>query len=248
MNCRDIRSHFADHAVLNEFRNGTSELAEHLAACSECRRLIRMQKEVRQRLDLLKKAASSVPASLDEVVLTGFRKVIAEQRLSREAVAIRLIRTSPVLRATLAVAALVVIGAIGFGVYGTPTNSGRKMPVNSPTQIHRSTEQANREPVAKSATIGQQATSTRKQKKISREFAAAKTTIPVGSHAAPLPGDFRSLIYCDELICDGGMEIVHVQLAAVGRPVRASVPGGRLISADVLVGADGVARGIRIDQ
>jgi hypothetical protein len=64
-----------------------------------------------------------------------------------------------------------------------------------------------------------------------------------------VPDEFRSLIYCDELICDGGMELVHLQLPfAGGRPISASNSGDRLVSADVLVGPDGFARGIRIEQ
>ena len=54
-------------------------------------------------------------------------------------------------------------------------------------------------------------------------------------------------MYCDELSCDGGMEVVRVQLpssAAGFMPVP--TVGNRVVTADVLVGADGFARGIRI--
>ena len=54
-------------------------------------------------------------------------------------------------------------------------------------------------------------------------------------------------MYCDELSCDGGMEVVRVQLPSLAAGFM-SVPtaGNRVVTADVLVGADGFARGIRI--
>ena len=54
-------------------------------------------------------------------------------------------------------------------------------------------------------------------------------------------------MYCDELSCDGGMEVVRVQLPSLPAGLM-PVPtaGNRVVTADVLVGADGFARGIRI--
>jgi hypothetical protein len=62
-----------------------------------------------------------------------------------------------------------------------------------------------------------------------------------------VPEGFRSLMYCDELSCNGGMEVVRVQLPSPAAGfMPASASGNRAVSADVLVGADGFARGIRI--
>src|SRR5262249_53486263 len=61
------------------------------------------------------------------------------------------------------------------------------------------------------------------------------------------PQEFRSLMYCDEISCDGGMNVVRVQLPALPSGfLPAANTGTRPVSADVLVGADGFARGIRI--
>src|SRR5262249_42904456 len=63
----------------------------------------------------------------------------------------------------------------------------------------------------------------------------------------PLPEEFHSLMYCDELSCAGAMEMIRVQLpsAMVARPAGL-MQSGDAVYADVLVGADGIARGIRI--
>ena len=64
-----------------------------------------------------------------------------------------------------------------------------------------------------------------------------------------LPPDFRSLMYCDELSCSGPMEVIRMQLPAsdlLFAPGSNSANG--TVLADVLVGPDGIARGIRIVQ
>jgi 2-polyprenyl-6-methoxyphenol hydroxylase-like FAD-dependent oxidoreductase len=63
----------------------------------------------------------------------------------------------------------------------------------------------------------------------------------------PVPEGFRSLMYCDELSCGGAMDVVRIQLqpSDVGL-IAAAQQNSNVVSADVLVGADGIARGIRI--
>jgi hypothetical protein len=54
-------------------------------------------------------------------------------------------------------------------------------------------------------------------------------------------------MYCDALSCGGAMQLIRVQLsspAAAFEPAAASPDGA--IYADVLVGSDGIARGIRV--
>lgn len=56
-------------------------------------------------------------------------------------------------------------------------------------------------------------------------------------------------MYCDELSCGGVMELIRVQLPSSGiEPGSASAPAKAPVIADVLVGPDGIARGIRIVQ
>jgi hypothetical protein len=54
-------------------------------------------------------------------------------------------------------------------------------------------------------------------------------------------------MYCDALSCGGTLQLIRVQLsssAAAFEPAAASPEGA--IYADVLVGSDGIARGIRV--
>jgi 2-polyprenyl-6-methoxyphenol hydroxylase-like FAD-dependent oxidoreductase len=62
-----------------------------------------------------------------------------------------------------------------------------------------------------------------------------------------IPEGFRSLMYCDELSCGGAMDVVRIELQPSDVGLMATAQQDRnAISADVLVGADGIARGIRI--
>jgi hypothetical protein len=53
-------------------------------------------------------------------------------------------------------------------------------------------------------------------------------------------------MYCDEMTCTGAFEVIRVEISpAPGHPAdNAASP----VMAEVLVGADGIARGIRIVQ
>lgn len=61
-----------------------------------------------------------------------------------------------------------------------------------------------------------------------------------------MPDGFRSLMYCDELSCGGAMDVLRIQLPPSAIGLMTAEPSGNVVSADVLVGADGIARGIRI--
>ena len=57
-------------------------------------------------------------------------------------------------------------------------------------------------------------------------------------------------MYCDELSCVGAMEMIRVQLPSsrvAGLTPASTLPNG-VIFADVLVGPDGIARSIRIEE
>ena len=62
-----------------------------------------------------------------------------------------------------------------------------------------------------------------------------------------LPAKFQSLMYCDQISCPGAMEVIRMQFPPplLGLAPRSGAANG-LISADVLVGQDGIARGIRV--
>jgi hypothetical protein len=64
---------------------------------------------------------------------------------------------------------------------------------------------------------------------------------------ASLPAGFTGLMYCDELSCGGEMQVVRMELPMLSASIGSGYAGSNgLVLADVLVGPDGVARGIRI--
>jgi hypothetical protein len=68
--------------------------------------------------------------------------------------------------------------------------------------------------------------------------------------ARALPDGFRSLMYCDALSCPETMDMIRVQLPTTAMPGQVSGfihPSGS-VTADVLVGPDGIARGIRFEE
>jgi hypothetical protein len=65
-----------------------------------------------------------------------------------------------------------------------------------------------------------------------------------------MPEGFRSLMYCDALSCSGDMDMIRVQLpaSAMARQVPGFIQTSGSVTADVLVGPDGIARGIRLEE
>jgi hypothetical protein len=57
-------------------------------------------------------------------------------------------------------------------------------------------------------------------------------------------------MYCDELSCPQDMEMIRVQLpsSAMPRQVSGFMQTNGSVTADVLVGPDGIARGIRLEE
>jgi hypothetical protein len=56
-------------------------------------------------------------------------------------------------------------------------------------------------------------------------------------------------MYCDELSCAGAMDVIRVEVPAEAlRVPQRERSGNEPVEADVLVGPDGVARGIRLVQ
>jgi hypothetical protein len=57
-------------------------------------------------------------------------------------------------------------------------------------------------------------------------------------------------MYCDALSCGEGMDMIRVQLPSIVMPGQGSgfVQTSGSVTADVIVGPDGVARGIRFEE
>jgi hypothetical protein len=57
-------------------------------------------------------------------------------------------------------------------------------------------------------------------------------------------------MYCDALSCPDAMDMIRVQLpaSAMPKPLPGFVRTGGSVTADVLIGPDGIARGIRFEE
>jgi hypothetical protein len=90
---------------------------------------------------------------------------------------------------------------------------------------------------------------TGRQRQSSAMHRSRRTGAPVSPSraASPQPDGFSSLMYCDPLSCPEAMEIIRVQLPTSGTgPARGPASTYGMVVAEVIVGSDGIARGIRI--
>lgn len=232
MTCQELRVYFEDPLRMDaEF----SAEAEHLVRCPECARFVEARRELGAGLRLIRKSVPQLPAALDASVLADYRHEIAG-RAPR-------VNSIPGRRRRVAIACWSAAAAALMLAAGLAFHSGRRND-DSTVQLHSVAMLHAPEPImpAKAANIIRPAKpigslSTRHQR-------PARSAQAVES---PALADFRGLMYCDELSCGGAMQLIRVQLASSTLPIA---PTGRttnqVIYADVLVGPDGIARGIRV--
>jgi len=236
MNCLRLRQYTEnspDGALfLGHF---SAEIVAHIEGCFECKDFVHQRRELALGLLRIREASPEVPQSLNAAVLTAFRQHVAiprrEHKLLPKGTGRVAIYSSS---AALLVAAAVVVFLV---------LPGKKVAPN----IHT--------PEAPQQVAVVSASKSDSQVQI-KEVTAHKKVIkkssppPAISHdQSSFPSGFTSLMYCDQLSCAGDMEIVRVQLSPsmLGLPaIRTDAPG--TIVADVLVGPDGIARGIRLEQ
>jgi len=243
MNCREVRSYLEQNSLITDFQDESAQIAQHILGCTECSRLVEAQKETRLGLCLLRTSAPEVPTSLDAAVLANYRRQIATQPLSAAPWHWR----TALLKWGLAgasVAALVVYAVIAVR---KPSNTVSTPPLIVTPAPPKTAEVVRDSPPHGVAHKRPLVTPRPKQWNTNAVPRQAETVASASTLAQPFADDFRSLMYCDELICGGGMEVVRVHLPAQPAGLLLpSAPTNRVVSADVLVGADGFARGIRI--
>jgi hypothetical protein len=236
MNCQELKSYFENISLMSPDSSIEARLTEHIADCPKCRCFVETQREVRTSLALLRESVPQPPSSLDEIILANYRKQVAALRASAEAAKVRKPGSRSSLRWTFGLAAaiaLVVILIWPRKQPGVAIQPAILVPAISSTRL---------DPAAPNIP--------QKQGGEKRRHGAPKRTqaaVSSASMSSPVPEGFRSLMYCDELSCGGAMDVVRIQLqpSDVGL-IAAAQQNSNVVSADVLVGADGIARGIRI--
>jgi hypothetical protein len=227
MTCQELRLYFED-----PLRSDAELLveAEHLVRCPECARLVEAQRELGAGLRLTRDAVLPFPASLDEVVLSNYRDYIAKSGAPTISPSRR--RRVALLCWAAAAAALILLSATLLLERRTPIITAH--PQSSPVIA----------PVAE-ASPNAVAEVPRQIKRKAPQRARPETTA-AASVPGSLPVGFRSLMYCDELSCGGAMDVIRVQLPASTAALAPALSSGGPVFADVLVGSDGIARGIRV--
>lgn len=228
MTCENFRSQWEQSSKPGVL---TPALTDHISTCSLCAKFADEQKELQQNFRILRDSVPESPASLDGVVLCMYREHQFQLR-SRSPKNIRLFPTlawcAGFAMLVLMIAVPLLLNRRGPSVSAAPIRVVPSAPFVSKTSVIAAKPHRRRTSPA------------------AREKAAS-STVALAASTGALPAEFQSLMYCDELICPDRLEMIRVQLPSyVARSGPAT--GNAMVNADVLVGADGIARGIRIEQ
>ena len=235
MTCHDVRLYFEDPFHIDaEF----PPEAEHLAHCSECARFVEARRELGARLRLVRESAPKPSPALDVAVLTAYqRRITGDASLVRS-------RTRRFTVVCLATAAAVLALAAALLLHPARRLETSNLKIES-AQL----------PMAQPITSDKRlnivpAINTVSSPKTRRSFARQpRRATQVATTKGSASEDFRSLMYCDVLSCGGAMQLIRVQLPSSAAAFEeAAASPDKAIYADVLVGSDGIARGIRVVQ
>ena len=244
MTCQELRDDFEGDLRVGANRLSAVELVEHVAACPSCNRFVEGQKELEEHLRAVRDSAPPIPDSLDNTVVTNYRSFVLEQSRLAKSTPLSC-RINPRIAlgwaAAVAFAVAVAYGAMLLFIPGQHAWVDRQDTVRQPMVAP---VQGTADKEAARARIA-----TRKALK-SRGGSAkhANHLVLLAEKDKSPPIRFQSLMYCDQISCPGAMEVIRVQLPSpvMGLTPTSSGRMGAAVSADVLVGPDGIARGIRV--
>ncbi len=259
MTCQEFRSYFENlKDMVSRQQSDSAEAAAHTTICAACAQFIEEQVELAAGVRMLRESVPEFPASLDATVLANYGAFAAPAVRAARIPPRRRISLVAAFEWTAAVVVAIVIAALALRLFFPPVEV-------SPTPDRVTTQQVQPAPKSpppsqaktqQSNAISRPSTTVAKAKRKPAAFQAparelAESNAPdIRSHSAdPVAVEFQSLMYCDALSCGGPMEMIRVQLppSAVSlAPAWRQTSG--VVYADVLVGPDGIARGIRIVQ
>ena len=236
MSCQKLQAYFEQHEGCVSPRIADAELIEHAANCSSCREFAQSQKEVAAGLNLLQKSAPAVPQALDAAVLAAYHREVALPPSATVPPVHAQTGWAGLRWAAAAAFCLVLVTALFFRTSHStkprPEAQARPLVVASPPK-----------PAAADVAAPPK---TERRKSATASSNPIRAAAAPGRHSSSLPSGFRSLMYCDEISCSGGMEVVRIQLPSQGLALTQASAQSGSVSADVLVGEDGLARAIRI--
>jgi hypothetical protein len=241
MTCQDLHTYFDSQERADSKLLPHPEVAEHIAGCPHCIRFVEEQEELRKHVRLVRDSAPPIRSPLDDAVLANYRSSVLER--SSRAKATSLIRRID-LRTALGWAAAVAFAAVVAGAGILLFDPQQPIP-----QQQASQEIVARQPAILPAqrTDGLHRPSPKTPKSRRSSNRGRNNPELAAEQNALLPTEFESLMYCDQISCPGALEVIRVQLSS--SMLGVTPPSGRTDSAvfaDILVGPDGIARGIRV--
>lgn len=256
MTCHELRSYIRDpERLATGTETNSAEIVAHTAICDGCGRLLEEQRELMTSLSFVRESAPQIRPSLDTAVLAYYRKYAVEKANS--------VRVTPSRRRISLIAAFAWTAAVAVAGFIAneelrllvPTEEAASRTTQSVgSQVRTAPKSTSPQPNAPQQLSSKSHRRTVLTKSASKSLATAErargnTDETAASVADPLPVEFRSLMYCDALSCGGPMQMIRVQLppSAAGL-ARGWAQSNQVVYADVLVGSDGIARGIRIVQ
>lgn len=243
MNCQELHNHFETDRRVEADGLSELELAEHIAVCLRCNGFIEEQKELQEHLRMVRDSAPPVPPSVDKAVVVNYRSFVFEHLcLAKSIPRARPTHPRTALRWAAAVAFAMVVAYAGMLLFipGQHVWVDQQGTVRQPL-APQAQRRANKEKAAAQAVSRKALTSYGRLGK-----RANNRSLPAGGNSS-FTTRFQNLMYCDQISCPGAMDVIRVQLPSPVMGLTPS-PGGMdgVVYADVLVGPDGIARGIRV--
>jgi len=243
MTCKEIRAHLQGDnlAAVNPLCESAA-LSEHIAKCGECSRLVEEQKELARCLLLLREGVPAMPTSLDASVLADYRTYISERPRSTTGVpGVGGTGLLGLFHWPEAVAfAVIAVGAVLLFISGQRSSVDRVSIEGRSVMAPLPVARANSRPAAPEPVRI-------KPNSIARSAKRAIPAVPVALPENWSSLGFQGLMYCDQLSCPGAMDVIRVQLPSAAVAFgQTSSKASDFVYADVLVGPDGIARGIRV--
>ncbi|HEV2468536.1 MAG TPA: hypothetical protein VGS78_05035 [Candidatus Sulfotelmatobacter sp.] len=239
MNCKQVLSYLREHPggdLTSRIQN--TEISSHLATCSECALVVKGQQQLTGAFLSIRNLDCRPPAALDEAVLANYRRQVSELEKTNVVSAWRF-RPLAVF-AWSAVAIALVFAAILF--FSPPRGVTRITATPTDLATESAAQIAGKRAQTPKASTKDAAIRKRNRGGTRRVARSSEPQLPQEA--------FRGLMYCDELSCSDAMQMIRLQLPAsiVTRPMSGSASANGVVTADVLVGPDGIARGIRIEE
>jgi hypothetical protein len=240
MTCKEFQSHFRI-STGGHVSTGSDALAEHMSTCADCCRLFELQQEADRQLRLIRDSVPQVSASLDASVIASYRDFVAGRTTVGGCGSLRE-RIVPLVSSwTGAIAAGVLAAAILTLTFRRDVNTIAPSRAIEPATILQAPN-----PKVTAAAMAEK-TKPHSRNAPARQLTRKRSAGSIARADSSLPAGFRGLMYCDPLSCAEAMEVIRVQLpTSIARLTPGSTATGNAVFADVLVGPDGIARGIRI--